>query len=112
MLISQGGYFGEWVDASGYAAVTFGPWVIASDERVKRKSPAEQEQLWDHEAVHVEQQWRNGWAQPFLYGYQQIVRGYDRNIFEEEARAKSGERLRSPPQKKRKRANRSRLSSG
>ncbi len=95
MLISQGGYFGEWVDASGYAAVTFGPVVIASDERVKRKSPAEREQLWDHEAVHVKQQWRNGWLTLYVYPEQYIRHGYDGNELEEEARLKSGEPLRS-----------------
>ena len=97
MIISQGGYFGEAVDASGHAAVTFGPVVIASDERVKKKSPAEREQLWDHEAVHVEQQRRNGWAQLVLYPYQAIVHGYDNNKYEEEARAIAGEPLRSSP---------------
>ena len=112
MLISQGGLGGEIVKRTGVTARTVGPVVFASEEKVKKRSPAQQEQLWDHEAVHVEQQWRNGLWQPFLYGYEAIRYGYDRNRYEEEARAKSGQRLRSPPQnpKKRKRMNRSRLS--
>ena len=112
MLISQGGLGGEIVKRTGVTARTVGPVVFASEEKVKKRSPAKQEQLWDHEAVHVEQQWRNGLWQPFLYGYEAIRYGYDRNRYEEEARAKSGQRLRSPPQKKRKRTNRSRLSDG
>ena len=112
MLISQGGYFGEWINASPHAGVTLGPVVFASDTKVKKMPPAKRKKFWDHEAVHVKQQWRNGLFQPFLYGYEAIRYGYDRNRYEEEARAKSGERLRSPPQnpKKRKRMNRSRLS--
>ena len=112
MLISQGGLGGEIVKRTGVTARTVGPVVFASEEKVKKRSPAQQEQLWDHEAVHVKQQWRNGLFQPFLYGYEAIRYGYDRNRYEEEARAKSGQRLRSPTGKKRKRANRSRLSGG
>ena len=110
MLISQGGLGGEIVKRTGVTARTVGPVVFASEEKVKKRSPAKQEQLWDHEAVHVEQQWRNGLWQPFLYLYEAIRYGYDRNRYEEEARAKSGQRLRSPTGKKRRRTNRSRLS--
>ena len=114
MLISQGGYLGEAVKRSGKTARTFGPVVFASEEKVKKKKPAARERLWDHEAVHVEQQWRYGLLFPFLYGYEAIRYGNDRNRYEEEARAKAGQPLRSPPQnqKKRKRADRSRRSGG
>ena len=97
MLISQGGYFGEWVGSSSHAGITLGPWVIASDTKVKKMKPDNRERFWDHEAVHVEQQWRNGWAQLVLYPYQAIVHGYDNNKYEEEARLKSGQRLRGSP---------------
>ena len=110
MIISQGGLIGEWINTTDHAGVTLGPVVFASDTKVKKMKPAKREKFWDHEAVHVEQQWRNGLWQPFLYGYEAIRYGYDRNRYEEEARAKSGQRLRSPTGKKRRRTNRSRLS--
>ena len=97
MLISQGGYFGTRIGRGPHAGITLGPVVFTSEEKVSKMDPAQRERFWDHEAVHVEQQWRNGWAQPFLYGYQQIVHGYDNNKYEEEARVKSGQRLRSSP---------------
>ena len=97
MLIAQGGLIGEWINTTGFTGVTLGPVVFASETKVKKKSPEKREKFWDHEAVHVEQQWRNGLWQPFLYGYEAIRYGYDGNRYEEEARAKSGQRLRSSP---------------
>ena len=96
MLISQGGYVGEIVKRTGKAAGVFGPVVFASDTKVKNMKPERQNQLWDHEAVHVQQQWRNGWWTLYVYPEQHIRHGYDGNMYEEEARAKAGERLRSP----------------
>ncbi len=112
MLISEGGLGGEIVKRTGVSARALGPVVFASAEKVKRKPLAWQERLWNHEAVHVQQQWREGWWFLGTYTWEWIRYGYDRNRYEEEARAKSGQRLRSPHQnqKKRKRTNRSRLS--
>ena len=97
MLIAQGGYAGEIVKRNGKAAGVFGPVVFASEERVNKKTPAQRNQLWDHEAVHVQQQWRNGWWILYAYPEQHIRHGYDGNMYEEEARAKAGEPLRSTP---------------
>ena len=114
MLISEGGLGGEIVKRTGVSARVLGPVAFASAEKVKKMKPAARERLWDHEGVHVDQQWREGWWFLGTYTWEWIRYGYDRNEYEEEARAKSGQRLRSPPQnpKKRKRTNRSRLSGG
>ena len=111
MLISTRGYIGEAVNASGKAAFTIGPTVFASEERVGRMSPTARRKLWDYEEVHVEQQWESGWMQPIRYWKENRRKGYDLNRFEEEARAKAGQRLRSPVGKPRHYCNRSRLSS-
>ena len=94
MLISEGGLLGEWVGSGPRTAYVLGPVVFASAEKVNNMAPARQNQLWDHEAEHVQQQWRNGWTQPGLYIEQHLRNGYDGNIFEQEARYKSGESLR------------------
>ena len=65
-------------------AITLYPFIFYESEQARRKYQA-------HEFVHVEQVRRLGWLRFYAeYLYQNIRYGYDKNLFEIEARERTG----------------------